>query len=145
MLTAIIVILVAGALGGVINGIITDRGVIIPGRVTIKDGMEVWRPGILTNILIGAIAAFLYWSIYGSGNNLDLMHPPSDMQLPILTIGFSVLTGIGGARWVTNEVDKYVLRKSTAMAMNEGPETTQHVMKATPMEVLKMAASQEAK
>ena len=72
------------------------------------------------------------------------MHPSSDMQLPILTIGFSVLTGIGGARWVTNEVDKYVLRKSTAMAMHANPETTQHVMDASPLEVLKMAASQEA-
>jgi hypothetical protein len=144
MLAAIIVILLAGAIGGVVNGMISDPGVILPGKVTVKDGMKVWRLGILGNILIGAVAAFLYWSIYGGGNNFDIMHPPSDIELPTLTVGFSVLTGIGGARWLTNEVDKYVLKKSTAMAMHADPDTTQHVMDASPLDILKMAAGQEA-
>ena len=145
MLIAITIILIAGAVGGVINGIISDSGVPLPGPVLVKDGMTVWRPGILLNILLGAVAAFLFWSIYGSGNDVDLMNPPSTFSMPLLTVGFSILTGIGGARWITNEVDKYILKKSTAMAMNADSTTTQHIMNASSIDVLKMVATQEAK
>lgn len=43
----------SGGLGGVLNALLTDNGFILPKRVR-----GTWCPGFLSNILIGAFAAF---------------------------------------------------------------------------------------
>lgn len=143
MLIAIALILVAGTIGGIVNGLLTEGSILIPGKVAVKDNMSVWRPGILGNIFIGAVAAFVFWTVYGSGNVSDLLHPPSTLSVSPLTVGFSILTGIAGARWLTNEVDKNVLKKSLAMVMKTDSTIEQKIMEASPMQILGMAVEQE--
>jgi hypothetical protein len=57
-----LLITVAGALGGTINAFLTDNGFLLP---HLKRG--IWCPGTLSNIFVGAFAAFASWALYGSG------------------------------------------------------------------------------
>lgn len=106
-------ITVAGGMGGVINAFLTDNGFPLPRRQA-----GVWCPGAISNVLIGAFAAFASWSFYGSGASVDLAH---ESQRAVLSFKFSaiagaLLVGVGGARWITNEVDKQLLKESIKVA-----------------------------
>jgi hypothetical protein len=46
----------AGAIGGVVNALMSDNGFILP-RAEEGEGFSVIRPGYLGNVLIGAVAA----------------------------------------------------------------------------------------
>lgn len=142
MFTPIAIVVGAGAIGGIVNGVMADKGLVLPGKMLVE-GIPVWRLGVLGNILIGAVAAFVAWALYGSGG-VDLMDPPSNIKMPALTVGFSVLIGIAGPKYITDQLDKNILKKSTAMAMNADPTTKQHIMEASPIDVLKMAATKES-
>jgi hypothetical protein len=58
---------IAGAVGGVVNALLTDNGFILPRRVH-----EIWCPGFLSNMVIGTFSAIASWSFYGSGAGIDL-------------------------------------------------------------------------
>lgn len=64
--------------------------------------------------LIGAFAAFSSWSFYGSGASIDL----ADKSLRTVTsLRFSALAGaflvgVAGAKWITSEVDKRLLKET---------------------------------
>mgnify|MGYP006318409123 CR=1 FL=1 len=60
-------IFTAGALGGVVNALITDNGFVKP-----KVQSGIWCPGFIANVLVGAFAAFASWSFYGSGAGVEL-------------------------------------------------------------------------
>jgi hypothetical protein len=51
-----LLILVAGSLGSVVNALLTDNGFVLP-----RQQSGVWCPGALSNVLIGAFAAFSSW------------------------------------------------------------------------------------
>jgi hypothetical protein len=44
-----VVIVIAGALGGVVNALMSDSGFILPGRYD-EGGNKIWKPGALGNI-----------------------------------------------------------------------------------------------
>jgi hypothetical protein len=67
-------------------------------------------PGAFSNILVGGFAAFASWAFYGSG-----------------------------ARWITNEVDKRLLKESVKVAANNKAlpmEQTEELVEGTPRQVL---------
>lgn len=71
-------------------------------------------PAQFSNVLIGAFAAFASWSFYGPGASVDLAH---ETERAVLSLKFSalagaLLVGVGGARWITNEVDKRLLKRA---------------------------------
>ena len=49
-------VLLAGAVGGVVNALLTENGFILPRRVS-----GIICPGFISNVLVGAIAAFASW------------------------------------------------------------------------------------
>jgi hypothetical protein len=57
-------ILLSGAVGGIINALFTDNGFIMP-REEIADNVCILRPGVVGNVLLGSIAAFISWGLYG--------------------------------------------------------------------------------
>ncbi len=59
------IVLLGGAVGGVINAIISDNGFVVPREETV-DNVCIVRPGIAGNVLVGAVAAFISWGLYGS-------------------------------------------------------------------------------
>ena len=102
-----------GALGGVVNALLTDNGFILPKRVG-----RTWCPGFLSNFLVGACSAFFSWAFYGAGAGVEL----TDLsQRNVISLKFSALAGafligVAGAKWITNEAEKGLLKESIKVA-----------------------------
>ncbi|MGH9337127.1 MAG: hypothetical protein ACRD21_25565, partial [Vicinamibacteria bacterium] len=118
---------------------------ILPKAAETNDGRIV-RPGFLGNILIGAIAAAISWGLYGPFSGYPLFGDTStDTSKPIfLTLTAlvgAVLVGVGGARWLTNEVDKTLLRAaaSQAAAGPQDPDKASRILTASPAKALNLA------
>jgi hypothetical protein len=132
-------ILTAGALGGVVNALITHNGFVLP---QIHTG--IWCPGFVANVLVGAFAAFASWSFYGSGAGVEVAARVADgAERAIISLTFSALAGaflvgVAGAKWITNEVDKKLLKESVKVA---GPkklstEVCEKLVAGSPLQIL---------
>jgi hypothetical protein len=133
-----VVILAAGAVGGVVNALLSGNGFALPRR----EG-SVWCPGILSNILVGASASFVSWALYGSGAAIDLAMRADPTARGVISLRASAiagafLVGIGGAKWLTNEVDKRLLRETVHVAATSpaisGRESVRR-LRGSPVEV----------
>ena len=138
---------VAGALGGIVNALLTDNGFILP-RTETANQVKIIRPGVIGNILIGIVAAGISWGLYGPFNLAVVFgtQPPSADPLPhpyltLAALAGAVLVGIGGAKWLTNEVDKKLLRAaaSEAASRQPQPDAARGIMLATPADALSIA------
>jgi hypothetical protein len=88
----------SGALGGLINSLLTDNGFAWPKLIE-----NVWCPGFISNILIGSAAAVASWSFYGSGAGVDLAKAAaanSELSLTLSALSGAFLVGVGGSKWV---------------------------------------------
>lgn len=137
---AIIVIIVAGAVGGVLNALTSDSGLRQP-ELRVDGGGLIWRPGVWTNVAFGAAAAFVSWAIYGPLSGVDLM-ALGQPQLSLASVGGALLVGLSGARWLRSEVDKKMLTMaaSKAAAADSDPEAAQQMLMVSPSEALRIAA-----
>ena len=128
-----------GALGGVVNALLTDNGFIVPRRVR-----EILCPGFLSNVLVGAFAAFTSWASYGSGAGVELARKASagservEISLTFSALAGAFFVGVAGARWITNEVDKRLLKETTKLVAekNLSPEQCERLLEASPRRVL---------
>src|SRR5438552_18436725 len=103
----LVIVALAGAVGGVLNALISDNGFFLPRKEQV-DGTELYRPGFLGNILIGAVAATVSWGLYGpladrviagtqkamEANNLS-----EKIGLTLSSLVGAVMVGVAGARW----------------------------------------------
>ena len=122
-------IALAGAVGGVVNALMTDNGFALPKSEPTSTGTTVLRPGYLGNVLIGAVAAVVSWGLYGPFSAYFIAGTPQAMAtnaspdrvgLSLASLVGGVLIGVGGARWLSNEVDKNLLRAAAAQAAGKG-------------------------
>jgi hypothetical protein len=120
-----IFVAVAGAVGGVVNAFTTDNGFLMPKSESTSSGSTILRPGYLGNILVGAVAAVISWGLYGPLANmfvagtsqaLEVSSQGQAIGLSLSSLVGAVLIGIGGARWLSAEVDKSLLRAAGAEA-----------------------------
>jgi len=97
-------VLLAGAIGGILNALLIDGG--FKGGVWQKlSGRNIYRPGSGGNVLIGAVAAFVIWVLYGTIET-------ATVKELLRQIGGSVLVGVAGSRVIVNEVDNRILGAS---------------------------------
>ena len=103
----------AGAFGGVVNAFITDNGFTLP-----KLDGRTWCAGFISNVMVGAFAAFSSWAFYGSGAGIDIgiRTQSSEISLRFSALAGAFMVGVVGARWITNEVDKQLLKESVKIA-----------------------------
>ena len=133
-----LLITIAGAIGGVVNALLSDNGFALPRRES-----GVWCPGAISNILIGAVAAFSSWSFYGSGAAIDL-GVRGESARTVISLRFSALAGaflvgVAGAKWITNEVDKRLLKESVKVAASGKTlpmEQSERIIEGSPRQVL---------
>lgn len=119
----LLIVFVAGAIGGVVNALMTDNGFLLP-KTEISDNVQIVRPGFIGNIIVSGVAACISWGLYGPVATAFIAGGPpsttgSEASAPGLTLaGFvgAVLVGVAGARWLTNEVDKKLLRAAASEA-----------------------------
>ena len=136
------IVFAAGAIGGFVNALLTDNGFIRPfsepaGNTTIL------RPGVIGNVLVGAVAATISWGLYGPFANI-MVAPLAQAAQPNLTLAAlvgAVLVGVSGARWLTNEVDKKLLKAtaSAAVSAQAEPEAPVKIMTSSPAQALQYA------
>ena len=138
------VILLSGAVGGIINALFTDNGFIMP-REEIADKVAIIRPGVAGNVLLGSIAAFISWGLYGaySGTNIfgSVAGQHVAVSLSLSTVSGAILIGIGGAKWLTNETDKRLLKTAaiTAAAARPSLEDAKKMSVSTPAQTFNLA------
>jgi hypothetical protein len=106
------VVFVVGCLGGVLNSLIAGE-MVLPGR---DEETKVYRPGWIGTMVVGGFAALVIWGLYGplstallifaKGNPAGSVQPAAALSVAE-TLG-AVVTGIGGGRILTNEVQKKI-------------------------------------
>jgi cytochrome c biogenesis protein CcdA len=117
----IIIVFGAGLIGGTINALISDNGFVFPKREA-----GILRPGWLGNALIGGVAAAVSWSLYGPLAATSIVAATGEGtatkgDLTLAAIGGAILVGMAGARWLSNEVDKLLLRAAGIEAAKKQP------------------------
>ena len=111
--TCALLIFVAGAIGGMVNALMTDNGFVLPTRES-----SILCPGFLSNVLVGAFAAFSSWAFYGSGAGVAAARTAAagdthtEISVTFSALAGAFLVGVAGAKWITNEVDKKLLTES---------------------------------
>jgi hypothetical protein len=102
---------------------------------------QIWCPGFLSNVLIGAFAAFASWAFYGSGAGVDLADSTTraEISLRFSALAGAFLVGVAGAKWITNEVDKKLLKESVKVAGTKEltAEECDQLVKGSALQVLK--------
>lgn len=136
-----------GALGGIINALISDNGFIL-WKMDRVNGTRIWRPGFIGNVAIGAAAAFVSWGLYGRWAGSPAVGTPAGSTsqpswyetLSALTGAF--LVGVAGARVLTAEIDKKFLQLAAAQATAaaSAPDQVATMATAAPAEVARAAA-----
>jgi hypothetical protein len=141
------VIAAAGALGGIVNAILNSGSgynIQLPRRGT----NDVLQLGIFGNVLLGIVAALISWGLYGPVKDAVMLGSVPSGQLPVnLTMTAAVgaiVTGIGGARVISNELDKKVLRNAGTGAAQVPADANLAVAMATLSPVKVLAAANDA-
>jgi hypothetical protein len=104
-------VMIAGAIGGVVNAFFSNNGFVLPTKI-IAGTSTIWRPGVLGNVFVGAVASMAAWAMYGPLANTTIRSFNQAEDFRPFAIGSSFLIGLSGARWLSNEVDKLLLRKT---------------------------------
>jgi hypothetical protein len=125
----------AGAIGGLVNAFISDNGFVLP-----KMDNGIFRPGAITNVLIGAVAAFVSWGLYGPNSQSLLVGADNTTKFTLSLAAFAgaVVVGVGGSRFLTNEVDKRFLKAAATAAVSKQANAgvAGEVANATPAQAL---------
>ena len=123
-----LVIFGMGCLGGVVNALLSDNGFMLP-KTIFSGEVHIWKPGFLVNLLVGGTAAFVSWGLYGPLSAAYIFSsapvepaPEAQTGLTLASVAGAVLIGVGGARWLTNEVDKKLLQAAASNAASRAAE-----------------------
>jgi hypothetical protein len=126
-----LIILGTGAIGGLINAYFADGGFVRPKKEELN-GTIIWRPGWIGNFGIGGFAALVSWGLYGPMASASITSNEPG-TLTISALAGAILLGIGGARVLTNEVDKRLLKATaSAAAQADGSSTFSRKIASAP-------------
>jgi hypothetical protein len=132
-----IIIFGLGLVGGLANAYMTDKGFHLPS----KEG-NLLLPGFLGNMFIGGIAAVVLWGLYSAFGQ----EPVTSSYTPTLAeiIG-GLVSGAGGARLLTNEIEKQALRQTAVSVARAMPnlDLAQKIATQRPVEALRAAVEVE--
>jgi hypothetical protein len=132
--------IVIGGVGGALNAVLSDHARLLPSVVTLTPGgTRVVRIGIVGNILTGTVVTLcLFWAIQAAGSTLNANGGIGLVLLGLIDLFISFVS----ARWLTNEVDKLVLRKAVfkaASAPAAHPDTVDQMELAPPYTLYTLA------
>lgn len=135
---ALLIIFGAGVVGGLANALMADKGFQLPK----KEG-DLLLPGALGGIFVSGIAAVVLWGLY----SVIGQQPLTDTYTLTLTeiIG-GLVAGLGGARVLTAEIDKAVLRQTAANAaiLAEDTSLVTTIQTKPPVDALRAVKSARA-
>lgn len=115
---------VAGAIGGLLNALLSDTGFKMPATVSTDVG-RIWQPGWIGNLGIGIIGAVVSYLLYGPVAGATIIgggeHAANAFALSAGGLGSALLVGVAGSRWITAEVERQLF-KATADTLSTKPE-----------------------
>jgi hypothetical protein len=120
-----------GALGGLLNGLMSDRRQAFPSLALSSRGRSVVQLGLLGNIAVASLFSCVCTWALGMPSGADQMYVGSLLLRLLVTTGL----GFGAARLLTGEFDKRLLREAVcnASAAPAAPPATVEAMEsATP-------------
>jgi ABC-type Mn2+/Zn2+ transport system permease subunit len=85
--------IVVGMLGGVANSLLIEEGFVIPHWVR-QQNCTVWKPGFLSNIVLGGIAALATYFLGAS-----------ELK-PLSQLGIALISGMGGGNILVSLMQK---------------------------------------
>lgn len=102
------IVFAAGCFGGLVNALLVGE-LHLP---RLDRRARVRRPGWFGNVVVGGAAALVFWGLYGpmAGAQIIGDGPPAHMALHVAELFGAMLSGIGGGRLLSSEVDRRVLR-----------------------------------
>src|SRR5439155_7982416 len=112
----------AGAAGGLVNAFLAREGFVIWRTEHLPNGETVWRPGFLGNVAVGAITALVLAGLYSPLALVPIGAEVGSYQLTVGGLMGALLSGIGGARLLTNEVNRRfegITREQLTKALEE--------------------------
>jgi len=130
----------AGAIGGVVNALLSSNGFAPP-----QFSNGILQLGIIGNVLLGAFAAVITWGLYGPLKDAVLLGTQPASQLPanltVTAVVGAALAGAGGARVVSNEIDKKFLKSAATVAAQKtaSPALAATIATASPADALEKA------
>jgi hypothetical protein len=128
----------AGAVGGLINALLSDSG----GLQLPKPMHGVIQLGFLGNMVLGIFGAVTTWGLYGPLKDAVLIGANPGNALPanltVTALIGAALAGAGGAKVVSNEIDKVVLKKTAVEAAKKDadPALAATISTSMPMAAL---------
>lgn len=99
-----------GAIGGFVNALLAGE-LHLPHR----ESGNLYSPGWIGNVVIGAVAALVFWGLYGPLAKVAVLGATSASEhiaFTVAELAGSVVTGIGGGRILSSEVEKKALAKT---------------------------------
>jgi hypothetical protein len=60
----VILVLVAGAVGGLVSTLVSEGGFMLPTIFTDTWGRQRWHPGTAGDAVVGAVAGMVFWALY---------------------------------------------------------------------------------
>jgi hypothetical protein len=138
LMWAIVIVLVCGAAGGFVNVFIGDSGLHLP-----KVENDVFQPGFLGTVLIGALAALGSWgaakavTIFGAAT--------ATLNFSTGDVANALILGFGGAKWFKSETEKDILQKAASIAASKTSDQKAAIAIAssTPIQALKAAVEMQ--
>ena len=101
-----LLVLACGGLGGLVNALLAGD-LHLPHREE-----NIYSPGWIGNVVVGAVAALVFWGLYGPMAKVAVIGttaPDVPIAFTIAELAGSVVTGIGGGRILSSEVEKRTL------------------------------------
>lgn len=103
---AILLIVGVGMVGGFINAFLTDQGFALPKLDRLPNGQRILRPGFAGNVVVGRVTAVVLAGLYSPLGTVEIgASNAANLHLTIGSLAAALLS-IGGARLLTQEVDK---------------------------------------
>ncbi len=134
------VVAAAGAVGGTVNALLSSNGFPLP-----KFTQGILQLGVIGNVILGAFAALITWGLYGPLKDAVLLgtSPAGQLtaNLTVTAVVGAALAGAGGARVISNEIDKKFFQSAATVAAQKSasPELAAKIATTSPAGALNQA------
>jgi len=106
-----LLILIAGAIGGLVNTFLSEGGFAAPFTFTDARGHTRWHPGTAGDVVVGAVAGIVFWGLYTPD-------PSFTSPATVRPVVGSLLAGLGGGRVLAGYLDRFLNEASLRRASN---------------------------
>ena len=130
----ILAVFAAGCMGGLANAAIAGEL-----QLPHKDPeARVFRPGWIGNVVVGGLAALVFWGLYGPMSGVVLIGPRDPgavaAALRVSELFGSLLTGVGGGRLLSAAVDRRISDREKS-ALTQAKDQLAEAVKKLAQEV----------